>query len=589
VDELAPVVNGGVHLQKIFGVMHDTCHAANKVASLMVELREVKANRQFHGDDTWETMAPSAKACFDFLCGNHTRNLPIDWFNRLSNKWLVTEIDEAVKTAKTASGSALRLECSREAFLRSLCKLTHHGHAQYDKGDGDAFADYLAEHYPHLTNKCVGRADFAKRQDWSLECAFDVFPLLDALISYTIRTLAGEANILRDTCLIQVECLHFEAYIHVTAVLWRQVFKELRGLTNSKGIELNPLELNHFYECLYDFGILLQSDRCFDVFNNNFRAWPHIYKSGGRSKRFYDKIERHINEDLTTLRSYSNREDTTNYCAVMKQVLGKFGEGIHGSLTFTLKKYLRQTNGELQNANRGEWETKAAQKMLCHNNNAERPFAVARVFNKQYPAITLYNLSHLSHSLVNGTHRPEHIFGRTSVNDRVNMKPPGIALTAHPVLRLAVNKLCSVRTRKIGAITSMVRVAHKANVIAKNEMRKRKAQEDFEENVRLKAVRAEKRDKADYTALTDLVTDVPQLVVQLEARHRNKKARIAFLHEQYHARVSCGNSRQYPGLGDCSLTSSFPNCSPNPTLLQTAVSLFRRPIPQQIRKITPNA
>ena len=39
VETLAPIRGGGVHLQKIFGVMHDTCHAANKVASLMVELR----------------------------------------------------------------------------------------------------------------------------------------------------------------------------------------------------------------------------------------------------------------------------------------------------------------------------------------------------------------------------------------------------------------------------------------------------------------------------------------------------------------------------------------------------------------------
>jgi hypothetical protein len=31
VETLAPLRNGGVHLQKLFGVMHDTCHAANKV------------------------------------------------------------------------------------------------------------------------------------------------------------------------------------------------------------------------------------------------------------------------------------------------------------------------------------------------------------------------------------------------------------------------------------------------------------------------------------------------------------------------------------------------------------------------------
>jgi hypothetical protein len=34
VDVLAPLRNGGVALHKIFCVMHDTCHAANKVANL---------------------------------------------------------------------------------------------------------------------------------------------------------------------------------------------------------------------------------------------------------------------------------------------------------------------------------------------------------------------------------------------------------------------------------------------------------------------------------------------------------------------------------------------------------------------------
>ncbi len=33
VDVIAPLWNGGVHLHKLFGVMHDTCHAANKVPS----------------------------------------------------------------------------------------------------------------------------------------------------------------------------------------------------------------------------------------------------------------------------------------------------------------------------------------------------------------------------------------------------------------------------------------------------------------------------------------------------------------------------------------------------------------------------
>jgi hypothetical protein len=107
-----------------------------------------------------------------------------------------------------------RLEGSGVEFLRSLCKLTHVGHAQYYKGDGHAFQDYLEKHYPghglpkpypnpqpnpdprlnqnptlnpnqDLTNTCVDRAEHSKRQDWSLEAAYDIFPLLDPLLNYT--------------------------------------------------------------------------------------------------------------------------------------------------------------------------------------------------------------------------------------------------------------------------------------------------------------------------------------------------------------------------------------------------------------------
>ncbi len=117
------------------------------------------------------------------------------------------------------------------------------------------------------------------------------------------------------------------------------------------------------------------------------------------------------------------------------------------------------------------------------------------------------------------------------------------------MLRLAVNKVCSVRTTKVGSVTQIVRSANKAAVIAKDLNRKRKAQEDYDEAIRLRSKRAEKRDKADYTALKDLVTDTQELDVQLKARRGNKKSRLTFLIEKFHARVSCGNPRLYPGLG----------------------------------------
>jgi hypothetical protein len=61
-EELVPLVNGGVRLHTIFGLMHDTCSTANRVATLMAELRENKA-RAFHGDAAWDAADPCQKNC----------------------------------------------------------------------------------------------------------------------------------------------------------------------------------------------------------------------------------------------------------------------------------------------------------------------------------------------------------------------------------------------------------------------------------------------------------------------------------------------------------------------------------------------
>jgi hypothetical protein len=44
-----------------------------------------------------------------------------------------------MRVAKQAAGGKARLDCSGVLFLRSLCRLTHVGHAQYYKGI-DTFA-----------------------------------------------------------------------------------------------------------------------------------------------------------------------------------------------------------------------------------------------------------------------------------------------------------------------------------------------------------------------------------------------------------------------------------------------------------------
>ncbi len=81
------------------------------------------------------------------------------------------------------------------------------------------------------------------------------------------------------------------------------------------------------------------------------------------------------------------------------------------------------------------------------------------------------------------------------------------------------------------------------------DVRKRKAAERYAENVRKKAKHAAKRDHAEEILCTAFVTSVAELETQLLARSNSSSARVAFLKDQFHARVSGESPRVYPGIG----------------------------------------
>ena len=75
-----PLEKGGVNLSKLRSLMHDTCNTANATAREIARLVEEKG-RELYGDEAWESMPEEERCVLDFLCGNHTRGLPVDAFN----------------------------------------------------------------------------------------------------------------------------------------------------------------------------------------------------------------------------------------------------------------------------------------------------------------------------------------------------------------------------------------------------------------------------------------------------------------------------------------------------------------------------
>ena len=80
-DAFVPLNNGGIVLAKLQGVMHDTCNVANAIARRMKVLRDA-SGKHLYGVEEWKSMEEYAVGWEDFLCGNHSRNLHFDAYNR---------------------------------------------------------------------------------------------------------------------------------------------------------------------------------------------------------------------------------------------------------------------------------------------------------------------------------------------------------------------------------------------------------------------------------------------------------------------------------------------------------------------------
>ncbi len=166
------------------GATHDTCNAANLVAKKVRGIRD-DIGKEMYGDDEWAVMQTNGSGWQDFLSANHSRNLHFDAFARRFRGYVVDLFGDSLSGAKARGGGRLRIEPDGESIIRSICKLTHVGAKQYEKneqviltfaftqlltwtlfytqGDGIQFQDFLEEHFPHLVNTCIGRAELSKR------------------------------------------------------------------------------------------------------------------------------------------------------------------------------------------------------------------------------------------------------------------------------------------------------------------------------------------------------------------------------------------------------------------------------------------
>jgi hypothetical protein len=170
------------------------CNTANATARKLADLVQSKGREHF-GEAAWAELPEEDRCVLDYLCGNHTRGLPVDAFNRLFETYLNDNLGSEFAAAAAASGGRSRLEKSGTALLRSLAKLAHDGWGAYAKGDGGEFHDHLVAVAHPWAKMTIGRAELSKRQDWGPEASSKLFPFVPASSSSRTAHLCS-----RPTC-----------------------------------------------------------------------------------------------------------------------------------------------------------------------------------------------------------------------------------------------------------------------------------------------------------------------------------------------------------------------------------------------------
>ena len=90
--------------------MHDTFNTANATAREIARLGEEKS-RELYGDEAWESMPEEERCVLDFLCGNHTRGLRVDVFNRRFEEWIEAELSSSSRRKWRAGEAREKWNC----------------------------------------------------------------------------------------------------------------------------------------------------------------------------------------------------------------------------------------------------------------------------------------------------------------------------------------------------------------------------------------------------------------------------------------------------------------------------------------------
>lgn len=527
-DMLVPLIDGGLAMARLRSVMHDTCNTANATAVKLIE-KITELLKGSMSEAEWDKVPDKKKYVLDFLCANHTRGLPISNFNVMFKQRMNMLLGSFVEDAKMPV-----FKMGGEDVLYAIRKLFYGGWCEYYNSDGKALKKLIANDAPEYVHCSLGRHETGSRQDGVAEACPLIYVFLPYLRKHSVATLGLPGNILSDTVNVYLKLLPVESYIHTLAIIWIQLFDELRALTNSNDVNLNPIELNEIYDKLFDYAQLMQEEgddeKLLDIFKKDFRLWEkfdklkdwyaaHDTKKQCPSDRNNDKKYHEEVFKAVSAIGGDYRDDWDRYKPQLISTLRLFWAGLVKSFKFTSSNYLSALDGKYSNKIMQPWQKELAVMLLAHNNNAESPFAVAKWFSKHFPSMNLNTIKSLTMAKKNNT------FGRhkeATGKNKSNGRKAGAAITAAPEVRDAIMKLTTNKKSEVSILDEKRKVYAK-QLEESDELLEKKKAKQLEDNANKVAKKLTKENSANEVVMVRSVEDMETHLRAIQTCAGNKE------------------------------------------------------------------
>jgi hypothetical protein len=212
-------------------------------------------------------------------------------------------------------------------------------------------------------------------------------------------------------------------------------------------------------------------------------------------------------------------------------------------------KYLKATDGIYRNELRDDWQLEKVSALLCTNNAAERPFAVAKAYMDIYQSLSMRTLASYSLSMCNGSHRPAELKGKQERTRNKALRQSGHALTAAPELQKVVTRLCSVKKVNVGKVTAKLDQKFVMNTQRAQDRREVKRKE--EEAAALRKI-TQKSVKFNNALEEPLATTIGDLLAHMSAMGNAVGVCKEYLKRQFNARLMRSEKDEfnYPSISD---------------------------------------